>query len=231
MHGCVVSNTHRRMEPHVLGGCGLDGINDTGAVVAAGFAVTHMRRCKTSKHLCKMLGCMAYIAAMTEHFQEVVIADKVEARETGTLLLEVLAQRRLNAVQELGEAFERGLDPRNADDVEHIRRFQHLFQQRKKLAAHALEACAFDRQDMHHALGAPTAKHAVQVHPLPLHISPQVKHRLDPSESVLPHTGLFFKHAVVRACRHSAQATCMLVCLEKQCIPATQQHALVAVVD
>ena len=44
---------------------------------------------------------------MSEHFEEIVVADKVEPRESSTLALEVLAKRRLDPVQELGEALER----------------------------------------------------------------------------------------------------------------------------
>ena len=198
----AVAHDHRRDKLDALSGGRLD---------RADQRAVRMHRGQASKHLGQMPRHVRDISSMSEHFEEIVVADKVEPRESSTLALEVLAKRRLDPVQELGEALERGAHARHRNHVEYVGRFQHLFEQGQKLTADTLEARTFHRQDVRHGLGACAGKDAMQVHPLPLHVGPQIKDGLNAGQALFPHLRLFLKHTIMRTRGHCPQAARVLV--------------------
>ena len=85
----AVAHGHRRDKLDTLSGRRLDRA-DEGAV--------SMHRGQAGKHLGQVPRRVRDISSMPEHFEEIIVADEVEPRKSPTLALEVLAQRRLDAV-------------------------------------------------------------------------------------------------------------------------------------
>ena len=165
--------------------------------------------------------------AAAEHLKQVLVADKVEAREARALPLEVLAKRLLHLVEQLLEALEVPLDAGDVDHVEHVGRLLHAAEQHEELGADALEARALGGQDVPDL--AAGAKHAVEVHPLALHLGPVVKGALDARQALLPEVCLLLKDPVVGAGAHGAQPRAVLAGELEERVEPAEQDALVPV--
>ena len=123
------------------------------------------------------------ILAVSYNFEQILVTDKVEARERCTFALKVLSERFLYLVKEVGKAFEALLDTGNVHDIDDKWRFVDLLHDSQKLGIDVLEPSAFNGEEM---LDIGTAREdTLQVHPLPLDIDPDICSRLT-SEGAWP---------------------------------------------
>ena len=75
------------------------------------------------------------------------------------------------------------------------------------------------------------SENAFQVHPSALHVDPHVEQVVDLVEAVLPGHGIILKHLEVRRQLHGCHRVDVLLDLGEEVVPATDDLALVLVVD
>ena len=72
---------------------------------------------------------------------------------------------------------------------------------------------------------------ALEVHPLALHIDPDIEEDVDAVELVFPRRRLLLELFVVRRVSHGLQRVQVITALGEQIVPATNEPAFVLVVD
>ncbi|KAH9392991.1 hypothetical protein TYRP_006090 [Tyrophagus putrescentiae] len=181
------------------------------------------------KHLLEVLLQAGNVLAVADDLQQVLVADKVEAREAAALPLQVLAQRLLNLPQQVGEALQRPLHPRNVHHVHDHRILGDLLHQLEELAADRLEAAGLHGQQRLNVRAA--AEDALQVDPPGLHVDPHVEDGVDAIQLLLPAEGVLLKFAVVGRELHRRDRVDVLLHLREEVVPAANDAALRLVVD
>ena len=78
------------------------------------------------EHLFEVLLESGDILAVADDFEEILVTDKVEAREGRALPLQVLAQRLLDLAQQIRQPLQLPLHARDVEDVKNQWRLRHL---------------------------------------------------------------------------------------------------------
>ena len=115
------------------------------------------------------------------------------------------------------------------ENIKYERRLAHLAHERQKLRAHVRKLLRLILQlilDIGRA-----RENAVQVHPPPLHVNPDVKDGIHAVELVLPAERLLLELLVVGRELHGRHAVHVLAQLAEQLVPAADQLALALVAD
>ena len=90
------------------------------------------------EHLLEVLLQARQVLAVADNFQQILVANEVEAREGGALALQVLAERLLDLGEQVGEALQLTL---HVSDVEYVHdewRLGDFLHQPQELGAHAV---------------------------------------------------------------------------------------------
>ena len=138
-----------------------------------------------------MLLELGQVLRVADDLEQVLVADKVEAREEYALLFEIVAQRLLDLGEHVGEPFEQLVHALDGEHVEHQRVLRHSFHQREKLGAYRLKLLRLVGQEV---LDVGTrAEYALEIDPATLHVDPRVEYVVQAIELVLPRRRLALK--------------------------------------
>ena len=200
---------------------GLDACDDVGVRGVEGEGAD------AGEHLLEVLLGLGDVAGVADDLEEVLVADEVEARERRALLLEVVAERLLDARQlvcERGDA----LDALDGRDLERHVELAAALHDLLELLVHDAELCCLAGQQPG-ALAA-RVEDALEVHPLALDVDHHLQHLLQPRQPPLPLCRLLRKVREVRRRPHRSQARQVVRQLREQLVPVLDQHRLVLVV-
>jgi hypothetical protein len=112
------------------------------------------------------------VLAISDNFEQIFVANEVEAREGSSLPLKILAESLLYLVKQVRKPLEALLDALDIHDVRDEWRFIDFLHDGQEFGINVLKPRTLHREEMFD-VGAPR-KDTFQVHPLTLNVDPYV---------------------------------------------------------